>query len=568
MRFSRFVNKTLKETPKDAEVISHQLMTRAGMIRKVGSGIYVYMPLGQRVLKKIQTIVCEELDLAGAQELLMPVLQPVSLWHESGRYAKTGKELMTMIDRPDNEYILGPTHEEVITDIIRNTVSSYKDLPLNVYQIQTKFRDEVRPRFGLMRGREFLMKDGYSFHLNHDSLEEEYENMHQAYNRIFERLGLKFRAVEADSGNIGGSKTHEIHVLAQSGEDEILYCNHCDYAANIEKAVAHMAIENEEEVLLEREVVETPNRESIEDVANFLKITPQKCAKAVVCKTEKGFVLVLLRGDYEVNEVKLKNLLDVIELEWATPEEMKTLGMEKGYIGPMEISSEVKIILDTTLETAKNYVVGANCEHKHIINVNHGRDFNPHMIVDVHSAKVGDGCTRCLGGTLETARGIEVGQIFQLGTKYSEAMNLTVIGEDGKPVVVTMGCYGIGVSRTMAAVVEQSFDDFGIIWPMAIAPFEVNVMAANPKDEAQVAEAERIYSELKSAQVDVIIDDRNERIGFKLKDSDLIGIPIKIIVGKSLAESKVEVKFRKGGEELVETGSIVGRIKEIISCKE
>jgi len=564
MRFSKLVNKTLKETPKDAEVISHQLMTRAGMIRKVGSGIYVYMPLGQRVLKKIQTIVCEELDLAGAQELLMPVLQPVSLWHESGRYEKTGKELMTMTDRHNNEFILGPTHEEVITDIIKNTISSYKELPLNVYQIQTKFRDEVRPRFGLMRGREFLMKDGYSFHLNHDSLEAEYENMHQAYNRIFERLGLKFRAVEADSGNIGGSKTHEIHVLASSGEDEILYCNHCDYAANIEKAVAHMAIENESGELKASETVETPNRESIEDVANFLDITAANCAKAVACKTEKGFVLVLLRGDYEVNEIKLKNLLDVIDLEWASEEEMKSLGMEKGYIGPIGIHQDVKIILDTTLESAKNYVVGANVANAHIINVNHGRDFTPHLVADIHSAKVGDGCTRCLGGTLESARGIEVGQIFQLGTKYSESMNLTVIGEDGKPTKLTMGCYGIGVSRTMAAVIEQNNDDFGIVWPMAIAPFEVNIMAANPKDEEQVKMAESLYTQFRNIGVDTIIDDRNERIGFKLKDSDLIGIPVKIIVGKSLAEGSVEVKLRKGGDMLLAVGEVVATVKKMV----
>lgn len=564
MKFSKLFLKTLKENPKEAEVISHKLLMRAGMIKKLSNGVYSYLPLGYRVLKKIQNIVRQELDKAGAQEIHMPVLQPSELWIESGRWYKMGPEMMRIKDRHEKDYVLGPTHEEVVTDIVRKELDSYKNLPVNLYQIQTKFRDERRPRFGLMRGREFLMKDGYSFHTDEASLEEEYKNMHKAYNRIFSRCGLTFRAVEADSGNIGGDTTHEIMVLAESGEDEVIYCDACDYAANIEKAESVLNLKEINVVEKTLELVDTPDKQSIEDVAEFLKLNPEDTIKAMIFKVDDEFCMALIRGDYEVNEIKLKNVLKGSDIEIATDEDIKKLGLVKGYIGPVGVKN-IKIIADLTIKNMKNYVSGANESNKHYINTNHDRDYKLEITADIRKVKLEEKCPRCESGKLKSARGIEVGQIFKLGTKYSKALGCNYLNEEGKITEMVMGCYGIGVSRTMAAAVEQNYDENGIIWPMSIAPYHVDIIPANVKDGEQMRIANTIYDKMIQEGVEAIIDDRDERPGFKFKDADLIGFPIKIIVGKSVTGGKVELKYRdKDEKEEIEIENIIEYVKKII----
>ena len=551
MRLSKAFLKTYKESPKEAELASHQLMLRTSMIKQLTRGVYSYLPLGYRVLRKIENITREEMNRAGAQEIHMPVLQPASLWEESGRWFAYGPELMRIKDRNEREFALGPTHEEVVTDIVRNMVSSYKDLPFNLYQIQTKFRDEIRPRFGLMRGREFVMKDAYSFHINQESLDEEYQNMKSAYERIFTRCGLNFRAVEADSGSIGGDSSNEFMVLAESGEDDILYDDSSNYAANIEKAQSIIELKESDEEKLPKELVKTPHAKTIEDLANFLNIPKEKTVKAVMLKeiTEDGenFVMALIRGDLDVNSVKLKNAIGAkTELEMMTVEDCEKFGIVPGYAGSYEKKEGLKVVIDETVKYVRNFALGANKEEHHYINVNL-EDIVYDMVSDIRNAREGD--TAPDGkGTLILAKGIEVGHIFKLGDKYSKALNAAVLDENGKQQIMKMGCYGIGISRVMAAAIEQNNDEFGIIWPKNIAPYLVDVIIANVKDEAQSALGEKIYEELLSNGIEVVLDDRNERAGFKFKDADLIGFPLKIVAGKSVAEGKVEIKDRRTGE--------------------
>jgi prolyl-tRNA synthetase len=566
MRFSKSYIKTLKETPREAEVVSHQYMLRAGMIKRLASGIYSYLPLGHRVLKKVENIVREEMDRAGAQEIFMPVLQPAELWQESGRWDVMGPEMVRLKDRHNRDFVLGPTHEEVITDIVRGDLASYKALPVNLYQIQTKVRDERRPRFGLMRGREFLMKDAYSFHANYESLDDEFENMKNAYTRVFERIGLKFRPVEADSGAIGGSGSQEFHILAESGEDEIIYCTECDYAANVETAGSILDTPTQEE-LKETILVDTPNIAKIDDVVNYLNIPVEKTVKALMYRdmgTDEAY-MVLIRGDFEVNEVKLKNLIDAVNVTMLTDEELEKYGLVKGFIGPFGKKFEgVKVIADPSVTQIINHTAGGNTVDTHYMNVNYGRDYVADIVADVRLTKAGEKCPKC-HGKLESARGIEAGHIFKLGDKYSKAMNATFLDENGKAQNFIMGCYGIGVSRTVAAAIEQNNDENGIIWPTAIAPYIVDVIPANMKDATQVEVAEKLYKEFTTENIDTIIDDRDERPGFKFKDADLIGFPFKVVVGKKAAEGIVELKIRKTGETLeVSKDEVVEKVKELM----
>ncbi len=551
MRLSKAFLRTYKEAPKEAEVISHQLMLRASMIKQLTRGIYSYLPLGYRVLRKIENIVREEMNRAGAQELLMPVLQPSSLWEESGRWFAYGPELMRLKDRSEREFALGPTHEEVVTDIVRNYIDSYKELPLNLYQIQTKFRDEMRPRFGLMRGREFLMKDAYSFHMTEESLDEEYLNMKAAYERILERCGLNYRAVEADTGSIGGDNSHEFMVLAESGEDDILYSDSSDYAANIEKASSIIELVESTEKKLPKELIYTPNCKTIEDVAKFLNVPTTKTVKALLLKEvledRKNYFLVMVRGDLNVNTIKVKNLIGAaIELEMMDEEEITDFGLIKGYVGSFGKKEGLTVVMDDTVKYMRNFVVGGNKDEHHYINVNL-EDIHYDIVGTIREAGEGEGSPDGKG-TLKIARGIEVGHIFKLGDKYSKALNATVLDENGKQQVLKMGCYGIGVSRLISAAIEQNNDEFGIIWPKSIAPYTVDVIIANMKDEIQVNIGEAVYNKLIENGIEAVLDDRNERAGFKFKDADLIGIPLKIVVGKGSIDKIVEIKDRKTGE--------------------
>ena len=549
MRFSKSLIKTYKESPKEAETVSHKLMLRASMIKQVSRGNYTYLPLGLKVIKKIENIVREEMNRAGANELLMPIMQPSDLWIESGRYFAYGPELMRFSDRNNRDFVLGPTHEEVSVFIFRDMIKSYKDLPLNMYQIQTKFRDEIRPRFGLMRGREFIMKDAYSYHLTKESLDEEYINMKKTYERIFTRCGLNFRAVEADTGSIGGAESHEFMVLAEAGEDDILYSDTTEYAANIEKARSIILDMNPaEEEKKQMQKVHTPNCESIEELSKFLNISAKKTVKALLLKEvledKTNYYMALIRGNLDVNEIKVKNAFGLnVELELITEEDMKTLNIEKGYVGALSgLDDRIKIVLDETVSHMYNFVVGANEKDYHYINTNVS-DLKYDMVADIRTARAGD-LSPVGEGVLKIARGIEVGHIFKLGDKYSKSMNAKVLDENGKLSTVIMGCYGIGVSRIAAATVEQYNDENGIKWPISIAPYEVDVIATNMKDENIVSISEKIYADLLKNNVDVIIDDRTEKAGFKFKDADLIGIPIKVIVGKSIEQNMVEVKLR------------------------
>ncbi len=566
MRVSKLYAPTLREVPAEAEIPSHKLMLRAGYMRKAAGGIYTYLPLAWRVLHKIENIVREEMDAIGSQEILMPVVQPAEIWQESGRWDVYGAEMWRVKDRHSREFCLGPTHEEMVTTLIRADVRSYRQLPLCVYQIQDKFRDERRPRFGLMRSREFIMKDAYSFDVDEAGLNVSYKAMYDAYTRIFTRCGLKFRPVEADSGAIGGSGSHEFMVLADSGEAEIVYCDKCNYAANTEKAELHV-IETAPEAALEKQIVATPDCKTIADVCAYLKLPVEKSVKAVAYKSEKGLILCFVRGDHEVNEVKVVNTCHVLGVEMADEAMLTAAGTVGGYMGPVGMDpNKVTVVVDQSVMKMHNFCCGANKEGFHYLNVNPGRDFTPTFVADIRLIQEGDACPHC-GGKVSKARGIEVGQVFKLFTKYSEALKATYLDESGKPKPMQMGCYGVGVSRTMAAAVEQYNDENGIIWPAAIAPYHVLVVPVNNKDQESLHKAEEIYTQLQKAGVEVIIDDRNERPGVKFKDADLIGYPIRIVVGpKTISTGSLEVKIRKTGEVklLPLTSDYIATVKELL----
>ena len=546
MKQSQLFIPTLKETPKDAEIISHKMLLRAGYIRQVASGIYAFLPLAKKVLNKIEQIVREEMNAIGAVEIFMPALQPAELWEESGRWHTYGPELMRLSDRHERPFVLGPTHEEVITSLLRNEVRSYKRLPLTMYQIQTKFRDEVRPRFGLLRGREFVMKDAYSFHADEASLDEMYQKMVSAYTKIFTRLGLDFRVVHADSGAIGGDSSHEFMVIADSGEDIIAYSDASDYAANIEKAEVVTTYVRPDEPLRELKKVDTGEHRTIEAVSQFLNIEPQRFIKSILFVVDDEFVLALVRGDHEVNEVKLQNSFNAQSVALATPEQTKeVLGASIGYIGP--IDAKVKIVADRAVEYMVNAVCGANEEHLHYLNANPGRDFQVDRYADLRFIQEGDPSPDGKG-TIKFARGIEVGHVFKLGTKYSEAMGATFLDENGKEKPIIMGCYGIGITRLLAAVAEQKADEYGLIWPEEITPYELHIIVVNRKDPLQWEKALELYETLTARGFDVLLDDRDERAGVKFADSDLIGIPYRVIVGKRIQEGVIEVKDRRTGE--------------------
>lgn len=552
MRVTQFLLATLKETPADAEIISHQLMLRAGMISKLAAGLYTWMPMGLRVLRKVENIIRQEMDQAGAQEVLMPAVQPAELWEESGRWQKYGPELLRFVDRHQREYCFGPTHEEVITDLVRRHIRSYRQLPSNFYQIQTKFRDEIRPRFGVMRAREFLMKDGYSFHLDQESLANTYAEMYNAYSRILQRMGLNYRVVEADTGSIGGNSSHEFHVLAESGEDAIAFSDSGNFAANVELAEALAPIGERAAATQELEKIATPGKHSVEEVSEFLGIEPGNIIKTLVLEgTDGGLVALLLRGDHELNPVKAQKLPQVAEpLQFASAEQIrKAIGCDPGSIGP--IGLDLPLIADRSVLPLANFVCGANEDGFHQTGVNWLRDLPEPRIADLRKVATGDPSPDGKGH-LEVVRGIEVGHIFQLGTTYSEALKATVLDEEGANAVLSMGCYGIGVSRMVAAAIEQNHDERGIIWPAAIAPFQVVIIPINMKKSWRVAEtAEKLYIDLQKAGVEVLFDDRKERPGVMFADAELIGIPHRIVVGeKKLDENAVEYKERKtaGGD--------------------
>ncbi|MBC1538479.1 proline--tRNA ligase [Listeria seeligeri] len=539
---------TLKEVPADAEVKSHQLLLRAGFIRQTASGIYSYLPLATLTLRKIETIIREELEAVGAAELLMPALQPAELWQESGRWNDYGPELMRLKDRASRDFALGPTHEEVITALLRDEIKSYKRLPLTLYQIQTKFRDEKRPRFGLLRGREFIMKDAYSFHATNESLDEVYDLMHQAYSNIFTRCGLEFRSVIADSGSIGGKETQEFVALSEIGEDTIAYSDASDYAANVEMApVLHME-KKSHELEKELEKVTTPDQKTIADIMTFLEIPIEKTMKSMLYQVDEEVIMVLVRGDHEVNDIKIKNALDATNVELVDPAvAVELLGANFGSLGPIGVPENVRIFADNAVKDLVNAVAGANEDGFHYINVNPNRDFEVASYFDLRMIQVGD-LSPDGQGVIKFAEGIEVGHIFKLGTKYSQAMNATILDENGRAQPIIMGCYGIGVSRILSAIAEQSNDENGLVWDKKISPFDLHLIPVNMKSEEQVAFAETLYQSLQQAGFSVLIDDRAERAGVKFADADLIGLPIRITVGKKAAEGIVEVKIRKTGE--------------------
>ncbi|KWW10950.1 proline--tRNA ligase [Peribacillus simplex] len=565
MKQSMTLIPTLREVPADAEIKSHQLLLRAGFMRQNSSGVYSFMPLGKKVLQKVEAIVREEMENAGAVELLMPALQQAEFWQESGRWYTYGQELMRLKDRNNREFALGATHEEVITSLVRDEIKSYKRLPLTVYQIQTKFRDEKRPRFGLLRGREFIMKDAYSFHANQESLDAVYTKIYQAYSNIFCRCGLDFRAVIADSGAMGGKDTHEFMVLSEIGEDTIAYSNTSDYAANIEMAPVSVKYEKSSEEQSQLEKIHTPGQKTIEEVTSFLNAATDKLIKSLLFKVDEKHVLVLVRGDHEVNDIKLKNFFNASAVELADPDETKeVLGCAVGSLGPINAASEVEVIADVAIEAIVNGICGANDEDHHYVNVNPDRDFNVSHYIDLRFIQEGDPSPDG-EGTIKFAKGIEVGHVFKLGTKYSEAMNATFLDENGRSQPMIMGCYGIGVSRTLAAVAEQFNDEKGLVWPTNLAPYQVHLIPINVKDEAQTALAEDLYTDLKAKGMDVLMDDRQERAGVKFADSDLIGLPVRVTVGKKASEGIVEVKIRQTGEVLeIEKTELAQKLLEIM----
>ena len=564
MRYSQLFIPTLKEIPAEAEVTSHKLMIRAGMIRKLAAGIYSTLPLGLRVLRNVENIIRDEMNATGAQEVFLPCIQPAELWQESGRWKLYGKDLLRIKDRHDRNFCFGPTHEEVITDIVRKEVRSYRQLPISFYQIQTKFRDEIRPRFGVMRGREFMMKDAYSFDCDEEGAERAYKKMYQAYCNIFKRCGLNFKAVEADSGTIGGSYSHEFMVMADSGEEAIAFCDKCDYAANLEKAEIKATDSYKKNEKKKLKSVETPGMTSVEEVSSFLKVTPKDLAKTLLFETEKGTVAAMLRGDHQINEIKLKNITGCSEINLAREEVVKEIsGAPTGFTGPMGL--KIAVFADHAIQQGTNFVTGANKADYHLLNVNEGRDFSVKNFCDIRNVEDGDPCPKCSGQT-QLKRGIEVGHVFKLGEKYSKSLKATFLDKDGKEKYFVMGCYGIGVGRTMAAAIEQNFDQDGIIWPIPIAPFQVMVIPLNVNSKEISNAADKIYDHLLKDKIEVLIDDRDERPGVKFKDADLLGIPLQIIIGdRTLKESAVELKIRKDKKiEKVGIDKIAKRIVRLL----
>ena len=564
MRMSKLYMPTLREVPSEAELPSHQLLLRAGMIRKLVSGVYSFLPLGNRVLRKVENIVREEMDAIGSQEVLMSAIQPAELWKESGRWNDFGPEMFRLYDRNQREFCLGPTHEEIFTDIIRHEIKSYKQLPLNLYQIQTKYRDEKRPRFGLMRAREFIMKDAYTFDIDEEGMRKSYKEMWKAYEKIFTRCGLKFKVVEGDSGAMGGSDSHEFMAMSEFGESVVAYCDSCDYAATDEKAACLYEVEQNSQDELNIEKVHTPNAKTIEEVARFFNAPSENFVKTLLFTAKDEVVAVLIPGNRELNVIKLVKVLGIPEHElvMADEETVKAItGAEVGFAGPINLKKNIRVIVDSRVTKMKNFIVGANETDYHFKNVNYGRDFEGEVVEDLLLVQKGDRCPKC-GALLEIDRGIEVGNIFQLGLKYSKSLNATFLDENGKERYIYMGSHGVGVSRTIAAVIEQYHDENGIIWPLSVAPYHVIITIVNVKSEEQVVLGEKLYDELTKSGLEVLLDDRNERAGVKFKDADLIGIPIRITVGKRANEEMVEFSLRRGGEKTeININEIMDRIK-------
>lgn len=549
MLASRLYSPTLRELPADAVVVSHQYMLKAGMMRKIGNGIYSFLPLAWRSIQKVEKIIREEINKTGAQEIMMPIVQPAELWQKTGRWDVFGPEMFKLKDRNDREYCLGPTHEELVTSLIQMDTTSYKQLPVSVYQIQNKYRDEKRPRFGLMRSREFIMKDGYTFDADEEGLDKQYKLMYDAYTRIFTRCGLTFRPVIADSGAIGGSGSHEFEVLADSGEADIVYCENCDFAANIE-AVDPLTVKCDIHNDKEKELVETPGQHTIEMVCDFLHAPVAQSVKAVVYNVDGLVVLAMVRGDHEVNETKIQHIYNAINVDMASEEDLKKVGLTAGYISPIGLkrTKDFDILVDPTVMEMQDACCGANEKDKHYIHVNPARDFTDVRVETIRQIQEGDVCPHC-GGKIVRCRGIEVGQVFKLGTKYSEALHATFLDNQGKSHPFVMGCYGIGVTRTVAASIEQNHDDDGIIWPVAIAPYEAVIVPANNKSEEVMAAARKLYEDMEDSRDEVVLDDRNERAGIKFKDADLIGYPVRVTIGKKWQQSGcVEIKIRRSGE--------------------
>lgn len=549
MLASRLYSPTLRELPADAVVVSHQYMLKAGMMRKIGNGIYSFLPLAWRSIQKVEKIIREEINKTGAQEIMMPIVQPAELWQKTGRWDVFGPEMFKLKDRNDREYCLGPTHEELVTSLIQMDTTSYKQLPVSVYQIQNKYRDEKRPRFGLMRSREFIMKDGYTFDVDEEGLDKQYKLMYDAYTRIFTRCGLTFRPVIADSGAIGGSGSHEFEVLADSGEADIVYCENCDFAANIE-AVDPLTVKCDIHTDKEKELVETPGQHTIEMVCDFLHAPVAQSVKAVVYNVDGLVVLAMVRGDHEVNETKIQHIYNAINVDMASDEDLKKVGLTAGYISPIGLkrTKDFDILVDPTVMEMQDACCGANEKDKHYIHVNPARDFTDVRVETIRQIQEGDVCPHC-GGKIVRCRGIEVGQVFKLGTKYSEALHATFLDNQGKSHPFVMGCYGIGVTRTVAASIEQNHDDDGIIWPVAIAPYEAVIVPANNKSEEVMAAARKLYEDMEDSRDEVVLDDRNERAGIKFKDADLIGYPVRVTIGKKWQQSGcVEIKIRRSGE--------------------
>lgn len=570
MLASKLYAPTLREVPSDADVISAQYMLRAGFVRKVAGGLYTFLPLAWKSLRKIEAIIREEMEVSNAQEIMMPILQPAEIWQESGRWPVYGAEMIRLTDRHHRDYCLGPTHEEMVTTLVKNEINSYRQLPVNLYQIQSKFRDERRPRFGLMRSREFIMKDGYSFDSDEDGLDISYQSMYDAYNRIFSRCGLYFKPVEADSGAIGGSNSHEFMALADAGEADVIHCTSCNYAANIEIGQPGV-IKQEEEPLQELSIVSTPNAKTIEAVAMQLGIPTTRTIKAVVYSIDGKVVLAMVRGDHEVNEIAVQHAVNgILEPEMATDEQMENVGLVAGFISPVGLvaTDNLSIVVDESVMEMYNCCGGANQKDAHYININPKRDFNTEEIIiaPIRLITDEDVCPHC-GKELRIDKGIEVGQVFKLGTKYSEALGATFLDNSGRPKPLVMGCYGIGVTRTLAATIEQSHDENGIIWPRSIAPFEVVIVPINVKDEALMDISTKIYTSLQSSGIDVLLDDRKDRAGVKFKDADLIGYPLRITISKHTIETgEIEIKTRKTGDVVnVKIDEVITSTKELLS---